>query len=116
MNVALAADRRRVAELLCDLLDGGDDVALRLGLAIVFLELRQSERRQDRPGPGPEILGREILSGDAADVGVDIAGIDGVRSPIVIQVLKEFVTRNVRAALRDRGDALVLDPQFPLLA
>lgn len=38
VHVALDADGRRVAELLRDALDRGDDVALRLGLGVILLE------------------------------------------------------------------------------
>lgn len=74
MHVALAADGRRVAELLRDALDRGDDVALCLGLAVVFLELGQRQRRQHGPGPGAEILGAEVLARNVFDVSVDVAG------------------------------------------
>ena len=49
MDVALPADRWRISKLLSDLLDGCDDVALRLSLAVVFFELRQRERREQVP-------------------------------------------------------------------
>jgi hypothetical protein len=61
MHVTLATDGRSVAKLLRHLLDGGDDVALGFGLAVVLLELRQCEGCKDRSCPSPEILGAEIL-------------------------------------------------------
>src|SRR5947209_6549980 len=71
VDVALAADGRRVAELLRDAFDRGDDVALRLGLAVVRLEFRKRQRRQNGSRPSPKILGAEVLARNVLDVAVD---------------------------------------------
>ena len=54
MHVALAADGRCVAELLRDAFDRGDDVALRLGLAIVLLELCRANARGSDGSPSSD--------------------------------------------------------------
>lgn len=77
MHVTLATDGRSVAKLLRHLLDGGDDVALGVGLAVGPLEFRQCEGCKDRSCPSPEILGAEILLSDLADVLVHVARVDG---------------------------------------
>ena len=89
---------------------------LGLRLAIVLLELRQREGCKDRSRPSPEIFGAEILLSDLPDVMVHVAGVDGPRFSVVVQVLEEFVTGDLGAALDCRGYAPVLDLQLPLLA
>ena len=54
MHVALAADGRCVAELLGDAFDRGDDVALRLGLAVVLLEFGKRQTPPERFPPKSE--------------------------------------------------------------
>ena len=80
MDVACPADRRRVAEPLGDELDRADDVALRLGLATRTPRARASAlRREHRAGPRAEVLGRELLARDLAQVLVDVGRVDRAR-------------------------------------
>ena len=116
MHIAFATYGGRVAKLLGDLLDCSDHIPFRLGLAVVCLELRQRERRQHCSRPGSKILGAEILPRDFLDVVVDVAGTDGARFSVVVQIFEELVSWNFRAALHDGGNTPVLDPKLPLLA
>src|SRR5215472_14129372 len=50
MDVAFAADGRRVAELCRDLFDGGAKIALGLSGAVEALKFIESHRRENRPG------------------------------------------------------------------
>src|SRR5207237_217908 len=61
MNVAAPADRRRVAEMLRDLLDGAHDRLLPLALGIVVAETPQRLSRELRAGPGAEVFCGDIL-------------------------------------------------------
>ena len=81
VDVALPADRRRVAEPLGDRLDRAHDVLLRLGLAVERLDLLERLRGQDGAGPGAEVLGREVVAGDLAQVLVDVGRADVARLP-----------------------------------
>ena len=73
MDVALAADRRCVAESLGDGLDRADDVALRLGLGIELFKRLQGPGGQDGGRPGPEVLRREVVFSDLPEIVVYIA-------------------------------------------
>ena len=81
MDVAAAANRRRVAEMRGDLLDGVDDRLLALGVAVEILELAQGLGGEVGGGPGAEVLGGDVLAGDLAQVVVDVIGVD--RAPLV---------------------------------
>src|SRR5436190_502129 len=72
MDVAAAADRRRVAEMRGHLFDGVDDRLFALRFAVEMLELAQRLGREVRRGPGTEILGGDVLAGDLAQVRVDV--------------------------------------------
>ena len=66
MDVALAADRRRVAEPARHPLDRLGDVALGGGLAVEALELAERPRGQHGGRPGAEVLGGEVVARDLA--------------------------------------------------
>ena len=75
MDVALAADRGRVAELLGHALDYARHRPL------AWLDLAQWHHLQHREvggGPGAEILGGDVMAGAVAQIGVDILRIDAV--------------------------------------
>src|SRR5688572_2865304 len=71
MDVALAAHRLGVPELLGNTLD-------RLREA-VFPTLMQGLRREHGAGPGAEVLARELLACDLLQVAVDVGRIDRAR-------------------------------------
>ena len=81
MDIAAAADRRRVAEMRGDLLDGVDDRLLALGVAVELLELAQRLGGEMGGRPGAEILGGDVLAGDLAQIVVDVGRVDVRRSP-----------------------------------
>ena len=62
MDIALPADGRRVPQSLGDALDGTDHVLLGLGRRVKRLELAEGQGGEDGAGPGPEVLGGEVLS------------------------------------------------------
>jgi hypothetical protein len=64
MDVTLSADGSGVAEPGGDALDCGADVSFRLRCAIELLDFMERKRGQYRSGPGPEILGGDIPSGN----------------------------------------------------
>src|SRR5438045_8857862 len=72
MNVAAPADRRRVAEMLRDLLDGAHDRLLPLALGIELAETPQRLRRALRAGPVPEAFLGDLLPRDLAQRSVDV--------------------------------------------
>src|SRR5690606_3334541 len=92
MHVTSAADRRRVAELSCDLPDGFYHYFLAIRASDVTLARRallaQKASRQHRAGPGSKILGGKIFARDFLEIGVHIGGIDSVRFALFIDVLE----------------------------
>ena len=116
VDVALPADRGRVAQPLGDVLDGPDDVLLGLRLRVERLELAERQRGQDGPGPGPEVLGGELAAGGLADVLVDVGRVDRPGLTLLVQVLEQLLAREVPAPADDPGEPgvgqvdLVLDP------
>src|SRR5687767_12336997 len=101
MDVALAADGSGVAELLRDRFDRRDDVLLALRLRIDRLHRPQRGRGQDGPGPGAEVLGREVAAGDLAEVIVHVAGADVARLAVVAYVREQLFAGQVLAAFDD---------------
>src|SRR5581483_9111194 len=109
VDVALAADGRRVAELPGYPLDRAHHVPFRLGLAVEALELLQGLGGEDRAGPGAEVLRREVLPGGAAQVVVDVGRIDRVLDAVGIDVLEELLAGQLLAAADDARQAAVAD-------
>jgi len=70
MDIASAADRRRIAEMLRHPLDRTHDRPFARRLAVEVLKFAQRECGQVRAGPCTEILGGYILAGDVAQIGV----------------------------------------------
>ena len=64
VHVALAAHRRRVTEPGGHGLDGLHDVFFRLRGGCKRLKIAQHDAGKNRPGPGAEILGGEMLAAD----------------------------------------------------
>ena len=116
VDVALAADGGGVAEALRHRLDGADQVAAGLGAGIGGRELLEGKGRQDRAGPGAEVLRREVVPADLAEVVVDIGRVDRLAVAFVVDVLEELLAGNVAAFLDDPGEAPVLEGDEVLLA
>ena len=102
MDVALAADRRRVAETRRHLCHGTHAGGLCGGGAFESLGLPRQRAARSVPGPGAEILGGEILAGDLAQIFIDVAGIDGTRLLVLVDVLEERLSGKI-AAMRPRA-------------
>ena len=107
MDVALAADGAGVAEPEGDGFDRRDDVLLGLRFRVELAELLEGLGGQDRSGPGPEVLGGELLAEHLAQVGVDVLGGDAVELAVLAAVLEEVLPRQLLAALDDAGQPAV---------
>jgi hypothetical protein len=68
MDVALPADRRRVAEPSGDFFDRATKIALGLSGAVEALKFAQGHGRQHRPRPGSEILCRNVFTGNCLEI------------------------------------------------
>ena len=109
MHITLAADRWRVAEALGNGLDGFDNILFRLSFRFKRLEFAQHGGGKNSARPGTEILGGEVVACYLAQVVVDISGADGVALAVFIDVLKEFVSRQVAALLYDAREPAVIE-------
>jgi len=86
MDVALAADGRRIAEHLGDRLDGLQDVLLGFRLGVEDLELLQGQGCEVGRRPGAKILCGHRLAGDLLQVVVDLVRSDAMRLSIFIDI------------------------------
>src|SRR5437762_12306725 len=87
MNVAAPADRRRVAEMLRDLLDGAHDRLLPLALGSELAKTPQRLRRELRAGPGAEVFCGDILPCYLALTGFNILRAHRMLIASVVQLL-----------------------------
>ena len=101
MNIALPANRSRVSQPLRHRFDGRHHIPPSLCFEIECLEPHQGASGQDRTGPGAKVLGGEFLSGLLTEIGVDVYRIDRSRRTVLVQVLEQFLARQVLAALDD---------------
>src|SRR5215472_9155531 len=109
MNVAAAADRRRVAEVLSDLFHGTHDRLLALAFSLEVAEPLQCLRRQLRAGPSAEIFGCNVLPGYLPQIGINLLRADDVLIALLIEILKQLIAGQVAATFDDAGQPAVVD-------
>ena len=109
MHVAGAADRRRVAEDPGHRLDAGRHQPLGLGGVRRRRLQRQGPRRRQGAGPGPNVLGAEILADGRAQIGVDLGAADRVPDPVVVDVLEETLARQGLAPPEHARQAAIVE-------
>src|SRR5512142_36679 len=112
MHVALAADRRRVAQEPRRLAHRRRHV----GEAHRRLAPRELLRHEDASRPGAEILRRELPAGDLLQVFVHVRGADALRLAGIVQVLEELLAREIAAAAHHAREPRVLDADAMELA
>src|SRR5207237_7564797 len=84
-------------------------VLLGLALRPERPQLRERERGHHRAGPGPEVLRRELLPGDLAEVVVHVLGTDVADLAVVAGVLEEVLAWEIPALLDDPGEPPVAE-------
>jgi hypothetical protein len=86
-----------------------DDVLL--GLFEVFLgtQLRKLDGSDERPGPGPEVLGRKLGTHNLLYVSVEVAGFDILYLAVLIDVFEDLVPGQSGALLDDLRELPVRD-------
>ena len=105
-DVAGAADGGRVAQCFGDLLDRVPERRADLGPRRPATRAERAER-EHRPGPRPEVLGRDLCPGGLTEVVVDVGRLDRARLAVAVEVLEQLLAGEVLAALDDPGDAPV---------
>jgi hypothetical protein len=119
VDVAFAADRRRVAEALGDGFDCGYDILFGLRIGVGGFEFAQQATGKDGASPGAEVLGGKVLLGDLTEIFVNVGSVDGVAIAVVVEILEELVAGKVAALLNDACEAAILkidgvfDPLLP---
>jgi len=93
MDVAFAADRRRVAEPSGDAFNSSAKIAFGLGGAVEALKFTESYCRQNRACPGAEVFRGNILSGDFPQVVVDVGRCDVPAISLLVDILDELLAR-----------------------
>src|SRR6185437_10068996 len=112
MDIAFAADRDRVAQIVRHRRDHLADAALGWHSVITAKALG----RLDRPGPGPKILGGDIAAADLLQIIVDVAGADRADFIGLVAIFEQMLALQFLAGADDPGDAAIADRQIPLLA
>jgi hypothetical protein len=102
MDVAFAADGRRVTEPCRDLFDRGAQVALGLGGAVKTLQFAERRGRQNRSRPGAEVFRGDVLAGDFSELIVHVSRCDVPAISFFVDILNEFLARKLLAGLDDR--------------
>ncbi len=72
--------------------------------------------RQQGAGPGAEVLGGEIIRGDLAEVLVDVARVDRLGLPGLVDELKQVLARQIPTAFHQAGDPPVGEGDLVILA
>ncbi len=116
MDVALAADGDRVAQAFRHELHRGDRPLLAGVRRRRRADLDQRSRGQNRAGPRAKILGREILAGNLAEIIVDVGRVDRVGLALVVEILKQFLPRQLAAPFDEPGQPLVGQLDAPHLS
>src|SRR6202035_4067896 len=96
VDVAFAAYRNGVAQLLRDALD---DLELALLSRLFFFQRAECQNRQVGSGPRTKVLCGDFSSRDRAQVVIYIARIDAVSLAAFIHILKQFRSRKVATVL-----------------
>jgi len=116
MDVEAPADRPRVAELQGHAVDAGDDRALARAPPAGGAARAQDLHREQAPGPGPEVLGREVPLRRVAQVGVHVRRPYRAPPPALAEILEELLAGELLRAAHDAGHARVVQLDRLLLA
>src|SRR5207247_10875779 len=112
IDVRLAADRRRMAQLGGDGLHDRDDARVERALAALFGQRRGTEQRDRAYGraPGAKILGGEVGAHCVPEILVYLAGVDPSALAGIVDIMKKMLLGQLLlAALHLSIDILVVD-------
>src|SRR5688572_10153253 len=103
MDVALATDRRRIAELLRYGLNAVEHLLARFVRGVRALTPQELECFE-RCEPRPEVLRRERAAGSIAQVVIHIARPDAPALAVFVEPLEELLPGNILAVAHDARD------------
>src|ERR1044072_6572678 len=105
---------RRISKACTDGSHNGRDRALRLRLALGDAVLAERHGREQRPAPGAEILGCEVLAHVLLDVVVELAAGEVAKAAgLLVDVAEKAPAALRRAQLSDAGRELLVDQRRP---
>ena len=116
VDVALPADRRGVAEPRRHRGDRSPQTLVCFCGAAEAFQVLERNSSEHRAGPGPEILGGDVTSGDFAQIVVDVTRGHVLNRAAFIAILQQLLARQILAGADDFGDPAVLDLCRPFLA
>lgn len=109
MNIGFSGDGGRIAQMLGH---EGEKIVVLHGVG----SLEQPFEGKGACRPGAEILGREIAVHRLPDILVHIAGIDRPDCPVLADILKEMLARQILHALDEAGETAIGDAECAELA
>lgn len=71
--------------------------------------MTERDHRELRARPGAEILRRNLVAGDVAQIGIHILGSDVARHIVLAEIAEELLPRQVLTFLDDAGEAQVFE-------
>src|SRR5215831_19471458 len=107
MYVALPADCRRIAERCGYFFDCAAKIALRLSGTVEALKFTEGHCRQNCPGPGAEILRRNVLASNFFEIVIHVGRCDVLAIALFIDVLEQLLPGQLLTSLDDLRDAPV---------
>ena len=116
MNVRLAAHRAGVAQQTGHSVDGEHDVAVSLRSGLRRRNGAQRTRGEHGRPPGPEVLGRDVFSRDLPQIAIYVGGAHVAANTVVVEVLKQVLTRQVAALSHDPYETWMADVHTMMLA
>jgi hypothetical protein len=116
MDVAIATDTPRIAELLGDRFNRGHDIAFGVSFRIELLDFPKSSSSKDCACPCPKIFGGKVLSSYLPQEIVYITRIDRPVLALLIDILKKLLSRQILAMIDDFGQAPIVKVKTKCLA
>ena len=95
MHITFPAYRWRIAKMFGSDFDSLCDILFRLRLRLRLTQFFKGFRCENGTRPGAKIFGGKVLPRHLLQVVIDVTGLDSAPLSIVINVLKEFVTRQI---------------------
>src|SRR2546428_6620366 len=116
MHVAFTTDSGGTTEILGGGFDGLHDVLFGLCRGFELAKLLECANGKNGTSPGAEVLGSEILSTDLTYVVVHVGSVNRTVLSFFVEVLEEFMARDILATLDDSGELAISDIDFVFLA
>src|SRR4029450_1019429 len=108
MDITIATDTPRIAQLLGNCFYCFDEITLDVSVRIDLLDFPQGSGRKHRARPRAKILGGEVLSSHLPQIVIYVTRINGSVPAFVIDVLKKLLSGQILAMIDDSGQAAIV--------